>query len=200
MLASWPDSSTEEAALRLAREGESWKRIAALDLLARLEPGSAAIRELAGIVRSDGDEAVIRAALAALRYDATLDEPSRAEVLASLSSAVSSPDEETRRRAVLALGEWARDAGGAATLAGHLERDPSATVRRAAAEALASHPSVDLAVARRLAAVVADEREHRDVRQAAWDALARAGSLDSDCHEALRGFRGELDTDAAGPR
>jgi len=98
-----PVPRTEQAALEVARWGRTeGKRLLALDLLLRLGSSlEGTPRALAGIVRIDPSQAVVQGAISCLPPRSSED----AEVRHALEEALGSPDEETRRRAAVALGD-----------------------------------------------------------------------------------------------
>lgn len=98
-----PVPRTEQAAIEVARWGRTeGKRLLALDLLLRLGSSlEGTPRALAGIVRIDPSQAVVQGAISCLPPHSSDD----AEVRHILDEALGSPDEETRRRAAIALGD-----------------------------------------------------------------------------------------------
>lgn len=119
-------------ALAEARDAEAWRRAMALEVLDGLDAGPAAPVALRAL--ADPDPVVRRAAVHALPPRAEVDPERAPTVLAALGAALRrDADAEVRRRAALAIGRWAADAGELGPVLASLVRDPSPDVRAGAA-------------------------------------------------------------------
>lgn len=180
----------ERAALEMVNEPP--KRLAALDLLDRLDAGTPAVtKALVRILGGEHDPEVLGAAVHALHRDA-LPPAEAGAVVGSLRTLSSNPDAEVRRRSAIALGEWARDEGELGGVVASL-RDPSPLVRSGAAFALSQARVTTAAAAWGLAERVADRGEDRSVREQAWQALRAYPLADPRLYEILAGNRAELE-------
>lgn len=120
------------AQLSDARDAEPWRRAMALEVLDGLDAGPAAPVALRAL--ADPDPVVRRAGIHALPPRATIDPERAPAVLAALGAALRrDADPEVRRRAALAIGRWATDAGELGPVLSSLVRDPSPDVRAGAA-------------------------------------------------------------------
>lgn len=156
------DPAVEAMALELTRSGVTRARLAGLDLLDRLDIENPETHAAIVDTLADQDPRIVAAALYALHRG--LPNPSETrQVVAALAPLASHPDEEVRRRAVIALGEWGEASAVEAALS-----DPSAPVRAGAAFA-AGRFGLNVAG---LAARVADSDEDWTVREQAYLTLA----------------------------
>lgn len=184
---------TEKMAFAMAKGGQTdAARLLGLELVQRLDissPDRAAT--LAAIIRSEQNPALVQSALYGLKFDAAFDEKIHTEVVVSLKSAVASPDEETRRRAVLALADW--DKGQSSDMVSFLKSDKSASVRQAAAFALGNMRFGSQDVVRALVEVISNEKEDTGVRETAWKSLGQIGMLDAQGRAAYSQFKERLE-------
>ncbi|MBI3272440.1 MAG: HEAT repeat domain-containing protein [Planctomycetes bacterium] len=189
------DAEVESAALDLARSGRGEaERLAGLELLDRLDVENPATRAgVLEILRGDASLRVQSAAIYALHRG--LPEPADTRrTVTVLAPLAASADPELRRRAVVALAEWAPDAASLEPVLLALA-DPSPDVRAGAAFALGRtrvpHPGLIDALATR----VADPHEDSTVRDLAWQSLTRF-PLDDRTWARVQEFR--LQHEAAG--
>lgn len=166
------DPAVEALALELAGNGNRQQRLAALELLDRLDIENRTTREaILRMLRTETDPELLAAALYTI--PAGVPEPNEARaVTEALQPLTAHEDPEVRRRAVLAVAEWARDAAGLEPVLKALA-DFSVDVRAGAAFALAQAPAATPEVLGALSARVADEKEDWAVREQAWRAMAR---------------------------
>lgn len=184
----------ERVAIELALVGATDnKRLAGLELLDRLDTASpSAIRALVKILTSETDPEVLGAAVYALHRDAV--PPSEIEsITSSLKNLMSNSDPEVRRRASIALAQWARDEADLTPIVTALS-DSSPDVRAGAAFALSESRVTSAAAARALADRIADPNEDWDVREQCWHALRTYQLSDARLYQVYADFRKELET------
>ncbi len=130
------DPEVERVGIELIRAGGSQASVeAGLELLGRLDIASPRTRRaMLALLSTDRRTAVVGAALDALKPAVTDPQEAR-EVILSITPLTAHRSAEVRRRAVIALAGWSRDAAGLAPVLRAL-RDQSATVRAGAAFAL----------------------------------------------------------------
>ncbi len=182
-----PDPEVEARALALARTGNRDQRLLGLELLDRLNIENPETRAgVVEILRNEQDNEVLGAAVYALHPGVSSPADAR-EVRAVLSPLTGASDAELRRRSVIALAEWAHEAGDLDTVLTGL-RDPSPDVRAGAAFALSQTVVWTPASRAALAARVGDPDEDWTVREQAWYSLAPLPQ-DQASYEAYQAFR-----------
>lgn len=184
VLGQLKDPEVEATALALARRGSP----AGLDLLDRLDiVNPETHRAVLDLIRS-GDEKILAGSLYAL-HRGVPDPSETRETLATISPLASHTDVEVRRRAVIAIAEWATDAAGLDPVIRALQ-DPSVDVRAGAAFALSQTRLLHPGTVDALASRISDAREDWTVRDQAWQALARM-PLDERTHAIVKKFGDE---------
>lgn len=186
------DPAVEGVALELARSGTRQQRIAGLELLDRLDIENPVTRQaVLEILRTEKDKELLAAALYTI--PAGVPDPNEARaVVEALQPLTAHEDPEVRRRAVLAVAEWARDAAGLQAVLKALA-DPSVDVRAGAAFALGQAPAATREVLGALSERVADEKEDWAVREQAWRAMARF-PMDERSYAAYTAFKAKHDS------
>lgn len=189
------DPLVEQAAIALVKGGGGQaQRIAGLDLLDRLDIENEETRRVVlEVLWTEPSAEVQRAALYALHCGVP-GPNARREVLGAVVPLTRSTDAEVRRRAVIAVAEWAPDAASLDPVLAAL-RDASPDVRAGAAFALGEVRVASPSIAQSLARTVADEGEDFEVRRIAWGSLGRY-PLREDEHAVYERFR--LQADALG--
>jgi hypothetical protein len=182
------DPAVESAALELARAGgDEKRRLAGLELLDRLDIENPQTRgAVVDMLRAENGATVTAAALYAL-HRGTPDPAETRDVVATLGPLAAHANAEVRRRAVIALAEWAPDASTVDSVVRALS-DPSVDVRAGAAFALSRSRVSSPAAMDALVGRVADDKEDWAVREQAWRTLGRL-ALDARAHAAWSKFK-----------
>lgn len=173
LLASFSDPQVAQLALELQQSGQRSAQVAGLEMAARLQRNDPQLRAQAlTLLRQQGsDPDVAAAALYALRREPA-GSAEQGQVLGALQATVQHPTPEVRRRAVIALADWAPDAASLGPVVQALQ-DPSLDVRAGAAFALGRTRFVTAQAEPQLVARMSDEREDWAVRDLAWRALSQ---------------------------
>lgn len=188
-----PDPTVVAAAVDVAgRDAEPWRRAAALDLLDGLDT-PAALPVAIKALTTEQDVEARRAAVHALPMPTGVSAREAKQVTTALVRAASSDaDAEVRRRAAVALGDWARTAEDLAPVVAGLTGDPSIDVRAGCAFALEIARPTDPAARAALVAAVSRRDEDPLVRENAWRALGAAGPLADKEHSVWAAYRQEM--------
>lgn len=186
VLGQLQDPEVEATALALARQGS----LAGLDLLDRLDIENPETQRAVLDLLRTGDARILAGSIYAL-HRGTPDPTETREALSTLTPLASHSDAEVRRRAILAIAEWAPDAASLDPVIRALQ-DSSVDVRAGAAFALSQARLLHPSTVDSLAARIADEREDWTVRDLAWQALARM-PLDERAHAIVKKFGAERD-------
>lgn len=188
-----PDPAVLSAAIDVAgRDAEPWRRAAALDLLDGLDT-PAALPVAIKALTTEQDVEARRAAVHALPMPTGVAAREAKQVTTALVRAASSDaDPEVRRRAAVALGDWARTAEDLAPVVAGLTSDPSIDVRAGCAFALELARPTDPAARAALVAAVSRRDEDPLVRENAWRALGAAGPLADKEHTVWAAYRQEM--------
>jgi hypothetical protein len=188
-----PDPAVLSAAIEVAgRDAEPWRRAAALDLLDGLDT-PAALPVAIKALMTEQDVEARRAAVHALPMPTGVAAREAKQVTTALVRAASSDaDAEVRRRAAVALGDWARTAEDLAPVVAGLIGDPSIDVRAGCAFALEIARPTDPAARAALVAAVGRRDEDPLVRENAWRALGAAGPLADKEHSVWAAYRQEM--------
>lgn len=169
------DPRVATAALDDAEHGHSTaQRLAGLQLLDRIDSSDpATLGRLAYMIATDDDPSIVGKAIFGLGHVSD-DVNARHDVLAALATASRHPDPEVRRRAVIALAEWAGDSAQLGRVEEAL-RDPSPLVRTAAAFAVGRSDHASPALIDHVALMVADPGEDPTVRRIGRNSIASLG-------------------------
>jgi HEAT repeat protein len=189
VLARFKDPEVEQAALELTTDADPIRRLAGFDLLDGLDLPGGRAAALAALDR-ELDARVRGAAVHALPPPRGASTAEATEVVSRLIRLLRTDgDEEVRRRAARALGDWGRAPEAQEALADALRADASPHVRAGAAFGLELIRAASPTVRAALVAAVQDTREPLLVRENAWKALGAAGPLGAAEHAAFMSYR-----------
>lgn len=160
-----------ELSQSLVASGSRDEQLAGLDLMARLSVSEPAMRRQALATLNSHHAEVSAAAVFALKRQPTAPEEN-AQILAGLTSAAQNSDAEVRRRAVIAVVDWAGDAKSLNPVIAAMS-DGSALVRGGAAFALGRARLLPLAAETALISHMNNPKENWDVRETAWFSLGK---------------------------
>ncbi|RDH44054.1 HEAT repeat domain-containing protein [Zooshikella ganghwensis] len=188
------DPEVEAASLELVEGSTSEEKIAGLELMARLGIyGEKQRGHVIKLLSSTANKNVMGAALYALpKHPASPQETT--QIINTLKPLTQNDDPELRRRAMIAVANWANDRENLDPVVDALQ-DNSADVRAGAAFALAQSRYSDQSVASALADLVKNDDEDWVVREIAWQALADLPMSETH-YKVFEKFQAELDASA----
>ncbi|MGI0116262.1 HEAT repeat domain-containing protein [Zooshikella sp. RANM57] len=188
------DPEVEAASIELVEGSSSEEKIAGLELMARLGIyGEKQRSHVMKLLSGETNKNVMGAALYALPKHPTSPQETT-QIINTLKPLTQNDDPELRRRAMIAVANWANDREKLDPVVDAL-KDNSADVRAGAAFALAQSRYSDQSVASALVDLVKNDEEDWVVREIAWQTLADLPMSESH-YKIFEKFQAELDASA----
>ena len=182
LLGDVDDPQVTLLATELVYSGDDESRLLGLDLLKRIAPGNADVRDVvSGLLSSESDERILVGTLTVMARPGAADADTRAGLAGQVSLLSDHADPRVRRTSLDILSRWS-DAPEhtSVVLAGLADEDQS--VRRTAAYAMVGREDSDGSAARGLLAVATNENEEERTRRGAILAL-KGMALEPDVRE-----------------